>query len=123
MAITAYEATETVPEEEAGTCGSHLSCLLIDREEAERMAATLKAIADPTRLQILRLIERAPAGEACVCDLTDCLGLRQPTVSHHLKIMTDAGLLSRERRGTWAWFSVNHEGLRRIRDILEPVTV
>ncbi len=87
------------------------------------MAATLKAIADPTRLQILRLIERSPAGEACVCDLTNCLGLRQPTVSHHLKIMTDAGLLDRERRGTWAWFSVNHEGLRRIRDILEPATV
>lgn len=86
------------------------------------MAAVLKAIADPTRLQILRLIERAPAGEACVCDLTECLGLRQPTVSHHLKIMTDAGLLDRERRGTWSWFSVNQEGLRRIRDILEPVS-
>lgn len=123
MAITAYEATETVASDDASECGSHLACLLIDREEAERMAATLKAIADPTRLQILRLIERSPAGEACVCDLTNCLGLRQPTVSHHLKIMTDAGLLDRERRGTWAWFSVNHEGLRRIRDILEPATV
>ncbi|MEU4885673.1 MULTISPECIES: ArsR/SmtB family transcription factor [Streptomyces] len=122
MAITAFEATETVAEDDASTCGSHLACLLIDREEAERMAAVLKAIADPTRLQILRLIERAPAGEACVCDLTECLGLRQPTVSHHLKIMTDAGLLDRERRGTWSWFSVNQEGLRRIRDILEPVS-
>ncbi|MEW2630285.1 metalloregulator ArsR/SmtB family transcription factor [Streptomyces sp. NPDC048389] len=123
MAITAYEATDTAGSDDASACGSHLACLLIDRDEAERMAATLKAIADPTRLQILRLIERSPAGEACVCDLTDCLGLRQPTVSHHLKIMTDAGLLARERRGTWAWFSVNHEGLRRIRDILEPATV
>lgn len=86
------------------------------------MAGTLKAIADPTRLQILRLIERAPNGEVCVCDLTDCLGLRQPTVSHHLKIMTEAGLLNRERRSTWSWFSVNLEGLQRVREILEPAT-
>lgn len=120
MAITAYEATKAVVDEEPATCVSELSCLLIAREEAERMAGALKAVADPTRLQILRLIERSPAREACVCDLTDCLGLRQPTVSHHLKIMTDAGILNRERRGTWAWFSVNPEGLRRIRDILEP---
>nr|WP_258404876.1 MULTISPECIES: metalloregulator ArsR/SmtB family transcription factor [unclassified Streptomyces] len=84
------------------------------------MAAILKAIADPTRLQILKLIQRAPEGEACVCDLTGCLGLRQPTVSHHLKIMTDAGLLNRERRGTWAWFSINHQGLSKVRLILEP---
>lgn len=121
MAITAIGASGTaVGETEAEACGSHLSCLLIDREEAQRLADVLKAIADPTRLQILRLIERAPAGEVCVCDLTDCLGLRQPTVSHHLKIMTEAGLLDRERRGTWAWFSVNHDGLRRVREILEP---
>ncbi|MEV0171138.1 metalloregulator ArsR/SmtB family transcription factor [Streptomyces sp. NPDC050803] len=97
-----------------------LSRLLIDRDEAERLAAVLKAIADPTRLQLLRLIERAPQGEACVADLTDCLGLRQPTVSHHLKVMTEAGLLTRERRGTWVWYAVDHEGLRRVREILEP---
>lgn len=107
--------------DQPGTCSPSLSCMLIDREEAERLAAMLKAIADPTRLQLLRLIERAPEGEACVCDLTECLGLRQPTVSHHLKVMTDAGLLNRERRGTWAWYSVDHDGLRRIREILQPV--
>lgn len=104
------------------TCSPKLACLLIDREEAERLASMLKAIADPTRLQILRLIERAPNGEACVCDLTECLGLRQPTVSHHLKVMIEAGLLTRERRGTWAWFAVDEDGLRRVRDILDPAT-
>ncbi|NBM17883.1 helix-turn-helix transcriptional regulator [Streptomyces sp. GC420] len=124
MAVTAHGISETVVNEaDPGTCTPHLSCLLIDRAEAERLAVVLKAIADPTRLQILRLIERTPAGEACVCDLTDCLGLRQPTVSHHLKIMTEAGLLNRERRGTWSWFSVNHEGLRSLREILEPSPV
>ncbi|WP_328404091.1 metalloregulator ArsR/SmtB family transcription factor [Streptomyces sp. NBC_00390] len=121
MAITTYGAAETAVEA-TETCTPGLSCLLIDREEAERLAVMLKAIADPTRLQLLRLIERAPAGEACVCDLTDCLGLRQPTVSHHLKLMTEAGLLDRERRGTWVWYSVNVEGLRRVRDILDPTS-
>ncbi len=60
MSITAYEATKTVVDDEPATCESQLSCLLIDREEAERMAGALKAIADPTRLQILRLIQRSP---------------------------------------------------------------
>lgn len=119
MGISLYgAAAEAVTDESSYT--PDLSCLLIDREEAERLAAMLKAIADPTRLRIFRLVERAPQGEVCVCDLTECLGLRQPTVSHHLKVMTDAGLLDRERRGTWAWYSVNHDGLRRVRDILEP---
>ncbi|MFP3986390.1 metalloregulator ArsR/SmtB family transcription factor [Streptomyces sp. E11-3] len=121
MAITAYGASETaVDTAQADACSPSLACLLIDREEAERLAAMLKAIADPTRLQLFRLIERAPDGEACVCDLADCLGFRQPTVSHHLKIMTEAGLLSRERRGTWSWYSVNHDGLRKVQEILEP---
>ncbi|MGC9542488.1 ArsR/SmtB family transcription factor [Streptomyces sp. UG1] len=123
MAISTYgEGSEAVAEE-AETCTPSLACHLIDRDEAGRLAAMLKAIADPTRLQLFRLIERAPKGEACVCDLTECLGLRQPTVSHHLKVMTEAGLLDRERRGTWVWYSVNLEGLRRIREILEPVPV
>ncbi|MFB7940884.1 ArsR/SmtB family transcription factor [Streptomyces sp. NPDC056049] len=122
MAITAIDASQAVRAPEAEACSPQLACLLIDREEAERLAAMLKAIADPTRLQILRLIERSPTAEACVCDLTECLGLRQPTVSHHLKIMTEAGLLKRDRRGTWVWYSVDRDGLRRVRDILDPET-
>ncbi|MCC9706589.1 MULTISPECIES: ArsR/SmtB family transcription factor [Streptomyces] len=122
MAITAFDAAEAVTDDaEAETCTPALACLLIDRDEAERLASMLKAIADPTRLQILRLVERAPSGEACVCDLADCLGFRQPTISHHLKVMTEAGLLNRERRGTWSWYSVNLDGLRRVREILEPL--
>ncbi|MFF3322352.1 ArsR/SmtB family transcription factor [Streptomyces sp. NPDC002889] len=68
-------------------------------------------MADPTRLQLLPLIRTAPNEEACVCDLTECLGLRQPTVSHHLKIVTGAGLLRREKRGTWVCDAVDHDGL------------
>jgi ArsR family transcriptional regulator len=120
VAITELSASVVVDEAQAETCTPGLACLLIDREEAQRLAAMLKAIADPTRLQIFRIIERAPAGEACVCDLVECLGFRQPTVSHHLKTMTEAGLLSRERRGTWAWYSVNQDGLNKVRAILDP---
>lgn len=120
MAITELGAAEEADEATAESCSPGLACLLIERDEAERLALMLKAIADPTRLQIFRIIERAPAGEACVCDLADCLGFRQPTVSHHLKIMTEAGLLNRERRGTWSWYSVNYDGLNKVRAILQP---
>lgn len=120
MAITELGAAEEAGEATAESCSPGLACLLIERDEAERLALMLKAIADPTRLQIFRIIERAPAGEACVCDLADCLGFRQPTVSHHLKIMTEAGLLNRERRGTWSWYSVNYDGLNKVRAILQP---
>jgi ArsR family transcriptional regulator, arsenate/arsenite/antimonite-responsive transcriptional repressor len=78
----------------------------LDRHTAERLASVLKAVADPVRLQLLAMIKSADGGEACVCDLTDPVGLSQPTVSHHLKVLADAGLLRRERRGTWAWYSL-----------------
>ena len=76
----------------------------LGREDAETSAALLKAVADPVRLQLLSAIRATEAGEACVCDLTPLVGLSQPTVSHHLKVLVEAGLLEREKRGTWAWF-------------------
>lgn len=78
----------------------------LERHEAERLAQVLKAVADPTRLQLISMIKTAPRGEACVCDLTEPLGLRQPTVSHHLRVLSEAGLVTRERRGTWMWYSL-----------------
>lgn len=82
----------------------------LDRQEAERLAKLLKAVADPARLRLLSIIHSAPEGEVCVCDLVEPLGLTQPTVSHHLKVLTDAGLLTRERRGTWAYYRSVPEG-------------
>ena len=76
----------------------------LSREDAVTSAALLKAVADPVRLQLLSAIRATEAGEACVCDLTPLVGLSQPTVSHHLKVLVEAGLLEREKRGTWAWF-------------------
>lgn len=85
--------------------------------DAERSAALLKAVADPVRLRLLSAIRATPDGEACVCDLTPLVGLSQPTVSHHLKVLTEAGLLEREKRGTWAWFRLVPSRLEDVRAI------
>ncbi len=74
------------------------------RDEAVRVASGFKALADPARVQLLHLVSSSESAEACVCDLTAALGLSQGTVSHHLKTLVEAGLLERERRGTWAWY-------------------
>ena len=73
-------------------------------EGAEKLAKTLKAIADPARLRLISMVAAHDDAEACVCDLTEPLGLSQPTVSHHLKVLVDAGILSRDKRGTWAYY-------------------
>lgn len=88
----------------------------LSREEAEELARTLKAVADPARLQLLTLIRST--GEACACDLNEPLGLSQPTVSHHLRVLTDAGLIHREQRGQWAWFRVDEQALRSVGELL-----
>lgn len=75
-------------------------------EDAELLALRFKALADPSRLRILSIVSANEAGETCVCDLSEPLGLKQPTVSHHLKILVDAGFLHREKRGVWSYFSV-----------------
>jgi ArsR family transcriptional regulator len=74
------------------------------RDEAASIASGFKALADPARVQLLHLVSSAESAEACVCDLTAALDLSQGTVSHHLRILVEAGLLERERRGTWAWY-------------------
>jgi ArsR family transcriptional regulator len=91
---------------------------VLDRTEAERRAGLLKALADPVRLQLLSIISASPGQEACVCDMTDAVQVSQPTVSHHLKTLVDAGILSRERRGSWAWFRLEAERLDDVRRFL-----
>ncbi len=79
--------------------------------EAEVLASRFKALGDPTRLRLLSLVAAHAGEEACVCDLTEPVGLSQPTVSHHLKILVDAGMLSRDRRGKWAYYRLVPETL------------
>ena len=83
----------------------------LDADDAEALGQGLRALADPTRLRILSLIRSQPNHEACVCHLTEPLGLTQPTVSHHMKVLLDAGLVDREQRGSWAFFRVVPEQL------------
>jgi ArsR family transcriptional regulator len=90
----------------------------LSRAEAASAAQLFKALADPARLQLLSLIGGSSSGEACVCDLTAPLGLSQPTVSHHLKVLVDAGILTREKRGTWSWYAVVPDRLTQIAALL-----
>jgi ArsR family transcriptional regulator len=83
----------------------------LDRDEATRVASSFKALSDPARVQLIHLVSSAEGAESCVCDLTAALGLSQGTVSHHLKILVQAGLLERERRGTWAWYRLVPDAL------------
>ena len=86
--------------------------------DANELAAGFKVLADPVRLQLLSLVANAPSGEMCGCDLVEPTGRTQPTVSHHLAILTNAGLLSREQRGKWAYFRVEPERVAILRDAL-----
>lgn len=92
----------------------------LDRDDAEDLAATFRALSDPARLRLLNLIAAQPAGEACVCYLTEPLGLSQPTVSHHLKILNEAGLLAREKRGAWVYYRVVPGRIEDLRAALAP---
>lgn len=108
-------ATElTILESAIAKCAGVPHPLPLERAEADELAALLKAVADPARLQLLTLIRGSEGGSACACDLTPSVGLSQPTVSHHLKVLTEAGLLTRERRGSWAWFTVVPERLAQL---------
>jgi ArsR family transcriptional regulator, arsenate/arsenite/antimonite-responsive transcriptional repressor len=94
----------------------------LDERRAASLADALKVLADPTRLRLLSLIGSHPNGEACVCELTEPLGLSQPTVSHHLKVLAEAGLVGREKRGRWVYFWVLPEPIGLLRDALaEPI--
>ena len=86
--------------------------------DADALAAAFKALADPARLRVLNFIAAQPAGEACVCHFTGLLGLSQPTVSHHLRLLYEAGLVDRERRGTWVYYRIIPERIAALRDAL-----
>ena len=86
--------------------------------QAADLARLLKALADPTRLRLVSMVAAHEGGEACVCELTEPLGLTQPTVSHHLKVLNDAGLLCREQRGSWAYYSIERDRIESLRSAL-----
>jgi ArsR family transcriptional regulator len=87
--------------------------------EAVEMARGFSALADPVRLRVLSMLAVSPEGEVCVCDFVDPLGKSQPTISHHLKILSDAGLVQGDRRGKWVWYSLNRDRLAELRATID----
>lgn len=92
----------------------------LETAEAERLAGLFKALGDPKRVRMLSIIAASADGEACICDLTGPVGLSQPTVSHHMKLLVDAGLVTREQRGKWAYYRVQTEALDHASRALRP---
>jgi ArsR family transcriptional regulator len=100
-----------------GCCGA-LGASTLSESEAEATATLFRALADPARVKILNLLATSEA-PVCACEFEPALGLAQPTVSHHLKKLTEAGLLEREERGRWAYFSLNREALALVGGLVE----
>ena len=115
LSIREAEPVDVKPIESC--CGPLLAGALSEAE-AEDLAAAFKVLADPARLRLLSIVASAHPGEACACELVEPVGRSQPTISHHLAVLTDAGLLRREKRGRWAWYRVVPERLAVLRDAL-----
>ena len=92
-------------------CCPPLAVQALSQAQAEQVAPLLKALADPVRLRLMSLVASHPGGEACVCDLNQAFDLSQPTISHHLKVLHEAGLLAREKRGVWVYYRARTEAL------------
>ncbi|WP_017935551.1 ArsR/SmtB family transcription factor [Nocardioides sp. Iso805N] len=102
-------------------CCSPLLSEPITAATAERISPLLKALADPVRLRLLSLVAAHEGGQACVCDLNEAFDLSQPTISHHLKVLHEAGLLERTKRGTWVYYAVRREALGDLATLLGAV--
>ena len=96
---------------ETAACCPPLSAEPLSAEQLELVAPQLKALADPVRLRLMSLVASHPGGEACVCDLNEAFDLTQPTISHHLKVLHEAGLLDREKRGVWVYYRARTQAL------------
>ena len=96
---------------ETAACCAPLTTRPLSMEQAEQVAPLLKALADPVRLRLLSLVASRESGEACICDLNDAFELSQPTISHHMKVLHEAGLVDRDKRGVWVYYRVRPQAL------------
>jgi ArsR family transcriptional regulator len=103
-------------------CCSPLAREPLAQQTAEQIAPLLKALADPVRLRLMSLVASHEGGEACVCDLNDAFDLSQPTISHHLKVLHEAGLLDREKRGVWVYYRASAEALTGLATLIGSTT-
>ncbi len=112
---------ELLPLRDLAACCAPITRAVISKSDAGNLARTLKAVADPARLRLISMVAAHEDGEACVCDLTEPLELSQPTVSHHLKVLMDSGILSRSKRGTWAYYKLVPGSLDSLAGLLATV--
>jgi ArsR family transcriptional regulator len=112
---------ELLPVRDVAACCSPLTRDAISEANASNLASSLRALADPARLRIISMVAAHEGAEACVCDLTEPLGLGQPTVSHHLRILVEAGYLTRSKRGTWAYYTLVPGALDSVARLLVTV--
>src|SRR5215468_8470395 len=105
---------------DTAACCPPLSREPLSAEQAAQVAPLLKALAEPVRLRLMSLIASHPGGEACVCDLNDAFDLSQPTISHHLKVLYEAGLLDRDKRGVWVYYRARPEAMRALSRLVAP---
>jgi ArsR family transcriptional regulator, arsenate/arsenite/antimonite-responsive transcriptional repressor len=96
---------------ETAACCAPLTAQPLSMEQAEQVAPLLKALADPVRLRLMSLVASREGGEACICDLNDAFDLSQPTISHHMKVLHEAGLVDRDKRGVWVYYRVRPQAL------------
>lgn len=102
----------------ADECCASLRTAPLGEDDATALAARFAALADPARLRMLSILAAAESGEVCACDLVEPVGRSQPTISHHLKVLHEAGLVDREKRGTWMWYRLVPERLEELRRVL-----
>jgi ArsR family transcriptional regulator len=105
IALTVISPAETA------ACCAPLTSAPLSMEQAEQVAPLLKALADPVRLRLLSLVASRQGGEACICDLNEAFELSQPTISHHMKVLHEAGLVDRDKRGVWVYYRVRPQAL------------
>lgn len=109
-----------VTDSDTDQCCSPLVGQPLSEPQAVELAVMFKALGDPVRLRLLSLIASHDGGESCVCDLTGAFALTGPTISHHLKVLRESGLITGERRGTWVYYRVQPEALARLSAVLRP---
>jgi ArsR family transcriptional regulator len=100
------------------TCCPPLAAEPLSQQQAEQVAPQLKALADPVRLRLMSLVASHPGGEACVCDLNDAFDLTQPTISHHLKVLHESGLLDRDKRGVGVYYRARTQALASLATLI-----
>ena len=114
-------ALPVLQQDDLSACCSPMTGGVVSDDAAQALARMFKALGDPTRVKLLSLIAAASDGEACICDLTELVGLAQPTVSHHMKQLVEAGLVTREQRGKWAYYRLIPAVLGSLARALEPI--